>query len=392
MLLEDDKHVYERFDDDTNDSLLLRALLNGYYSIANVLLINYADVNAKNKNGRTALMVASLKGHHKITKELLNCHANVNSEDLDGATPLIYVSYSRYYEIVKELLNHHADVNIQTKRGNTALICASKNKHVPIITELINHKADVNLQNSDGNTALHSVLLEKVTDTTFDIVNFLLVNKTNFEKVNKESKSVIQLARESENRAIIDLIEDFSDQKEIEAAKREFRKLQVNQIIKKRKRKLLRFSAVNNEVLSLQQKINQKETRNKKLEEELQKNREEIKAWQSLLKSKMESEDFIPYKKLEELKEENDYFQKCYETESFENVIQTLKRECPICFNDIRPNVKIYQCQSGHILCDECFSKIKEKSKICPTCKVNIASSPIRCRALEKVIDEEANE
>ena len=74
----------------------------------------------------------------------------------------------------------------------------------------------------------------------------------------------------------------------------------------------MRFSAVNNEVLSLQQKINQKETRNKKLEEELQKNCEEIKAWQSLLKSKMESEDFIPYKKLEELKEENDYFQKCY--------------------------------------------------------------------------------
>ena len=126
--------------------------------------------------------------NHKITKELLNGHTKVNPEGLIGVTPLNQASHSGYYEIVKELLDHHTDVNIQSKKGSTALIVASKNKHIRIITELINHKADVNLQDREGNTALHSVLLGILTDTTIDIVNLLLVTKTNLEKVNKESQ------------------------------------------------------------------------------------------------------------------------------------------------------------------------------------------------------------
>ena len=244
-------------------------------------------------------------------------------------------SYFGAHKIVKELLNHHADINAQKRDGSTALMLASKYKHTEIVTELINHNADVNLQDNNGNTALHSVLLEKVNDTTINIVKSLLSDFTYSEKLNKENKSVIQLAKESKNQEIIDLIEDFLDKKKIEAAKRELKKLQVHQMIKKRKRKLLRLNAVNDEVLDLQQKINQKKTRNTELEEELNKNRQEVKTWQCLLKRKIESEDFKTYKKL---KEENKYFERCYETKEFDNVLQPQKRECPICFNEIRTN------------------------------------------------------
>ena len=47
------------------------------------------------------------------------------------------------------------------------------------------------------------------------------------------------------------MIEDFPDQQKIEAAKRELEVYQVYQIIKKRKRKLLRLNAVNDEVVDL---------------------------------------------------------------------------------------------------------------------------------------------
>ena len=242
--------------------------------------------------------------------------------------------------------------------------------------ELINHKADVNLQDKEGNTALHALLLEEVTGTTINIVKLILPHFTNLEKVNKKNKSVIHLAEEYQNQEIIDLIEDFLDQKKIEAAKREFKKLQVYQIIKKRKRKLLRLNTVNDEVVDLQQKIDQKETRNAVLEEELKKNREEIKAGQCLLKRKIESEDFKNYKKL---KVENEYFERCYEKEEFDNVLQPVKRECPKCFNEIKPHEKIYQCQSGHILCEECFSKIKKRSKICTFCKIDMVCKWLIC-------------
>ena len=319
--------------------------------------------------------------------ELLKYNVDVNAQDILGRTALHTASYGNH-EIVKDLLNHHADTNIQKYDGSTALMLASKYKHTQNVMELIKHNADVNLQDHKGNTALHLVLLEKTTDTTINILKLLLSDFTYSEKLNIENKSVIQLAKDSQNQEIIDLIEDYPEQKKIEATKRELKKLQVNQIIKKRKRKLARLNAVNDEVFDLQQKINQKETRNTALTEELNKNCEEVKAWKCLLKRKIESEDFKTYKKL---KEENKYLEKCYETEAFDNVLQPVKRECPLCFNEIRPHEKIYQCQSGHILCEECFSKIKERTKICPSCKVDIASSPIRCRALEKVIEEEAN-
>ena len=319
--------------------------------------------------------------------ELLKYNVDVNAQDILGRTALHTASYGNH-EIVKDLLNHHADTNIQKYDGSTALMLASKYKHTQNVMELIKHNADVNLQDHKGNTALHLVLLEKTTDTTINILKLLLSDFTYSEKLNIENKSVIQLAKDSQNQEIIDLIEDYPEQKKIEVTKRELKKLQVNQIIKKRKRKLTRLNAVNAEVLDLQQKINQKETRNTILTEELNQNREEVKAWKCLLKRKIESEDFKTYKKL---KEEYKYLEKCYETEAFDNVLQPVKRECPFCFNEIRPHEKIYQCQSGHILCEECFSKIKERTKICPSCKVDIASSPIRCRALEKVIEEEAN-
>ena len=74
------------------------------------------------------------------------------------------------------------------------------------------------------------------------------------------------------------MIEDYPDQKKIEVAKKEFKKLQVHQVIKKMKRKLISLNAVNDEVFDLQQKIKQKEIRNTTLEEEQKKNREELKS------------------------------------------------------------------------------------------------------------------
>ena len=298
------------------------------------MLIYNADVNAQDQIGWTALHHASF-GAHKILKELLKHHANVNLKDYKGETALMKASFIGCYKIVKELLNHHADINIQRCDGSTALMLASKQKHVQAVMELINHNADVNFQDEFGNTALHKVLLERVTDTTITIIKLLLSDFTYSEKLNKGNKSVIQLAKESQNQEIIDLIEDYPDQKKIEAAKKEFKKLQVHQIIKKMKRKLIKLNVVNDEVLDLQQKIKQKEIRNTTLEEELKKNREEVKAWQCLLKRKIESEDFKTYKKL---KEENKYFERCYETEEFDNVLQPVKRECPVCFNEITPN------------------------------------------------------
>ena len=352
------------------------------------LLIYHPKIDAENVLGCTAIMEASFKGHDEIIKELINHHARVDLQDRNGTTALMKASAGGYDKIVKNLIKHNADVNIQSKIGSTALIVASQYKCIKTVMELINHNADVNLQDNKGNTALHSVLLEKVTDTTINIVKLLLSDKTDLEKKNKNKKSVIQLAQESQKQDIKDMIETFSDRKNVEAAEKKVRKVKAIEIINKKKREIARASAVNDEVLELQKSIDEIEKNTKKLEEKLKKYREVVTTQRCLLKRKIDSHEFKSYKKL---KEEKEYFDRCFETEQYDNVIQPTKRECPICFNEMTPKKKIYQCQSGHFFCEECFGKIRKTIKTCPVCRVDITRNSIRCRALEDVIEKEAN-
>ena len=42
--------------------------------------------------------------------------------------------------------------------------------------------------------------------------------------------------------------------------------------------------------------------------------------------------------------------------------------ECPVCLEEMRPPVKIFQCSNGHALCEHCKDNPHVKS--CPTCRV----------------------
>ena len=81
--------------------------------------------------------------------------------------------------------------------------------------------------------------------------------------------------------------------------------------------------------------------------------------------------------------------ERCYEAEAFDKVIQHVKRECPMRFNEMTPKKKVYQCPSGHVFCENCFGKIRESTKMYPFCRVDIANNFIRCRVLEEVIEED---
>ncbi|MFA5135565.1 MAG: ankyrin repeat domain-containing protein [Patescibacteria group bacterium] len=65
-----------------------------------------ADVNAKDKCGKTALIEASSRwGHTEIVKALLAAGADVNAKDECGDTALIWASYLGYTETARLLRN-----------------------------------------------------------------------------------------------------------------------------------------------------------------------------------------------------------------------------------------------------------------------------------------------
>jgi len=79
------------------------------------------DINAKEEDGRTALLIAVEKGDAGMAALLADNGADVNARDVDGYTALMYVAYKGNLELAELLLNNGADVHAKDKDGWTAL-------------------------------------------------------------------------------------------------------------------------------------------------------------------------------------------------------------------------------------------------------------------------------
>ena len=92
----------------------------------------------------------------------------------------------------------------------------------------------------------------------------------------------------------------------------------------------------------------------------------------------------------ERQKQEYKFYEKCFQEGKHDEIIKDLNKECPICFEEMLTPIKIFQCSQGHLLCEICFKKVSESTKVCPFCKRDVVTTPIRNRALEEAIENEA--
>ena len=165
------------------------------------------DVNAKNSEGYTALILASSNGHKEIVEMLLEKGADVNAKDKYNATALIKASSNGHTEIVAKLLDAGADVNAKNDYGYTALIQASRNKHTEIVAMLLDNRADVNATDDDGDTALMKVIncneeddrpWYQVEYDIIEIVEMLLTAGADVNVVNNNNnKKALAIANET---------------------------------------------------------------------------------------------------------------------------------------------------------------------------------------------------
>lgn len=86
-----------------------------------------ADVNAKDDDGRTALMLAR---NPKIIKALIMAGANINATDKEGKTALIHIAGDWHVseKAVNALIDARADINIKDNSGKTALDYAKRSE------------------------------------------------------------------------------------------------------------------------------------------------------------------------------------------------------------------------------------------------------------------------
>lgn len=128
-------------------------------------------INAKNKEGGTALHYAVCGGFKDIAEFLIKKGAEVNAKYIDGSTPLHFAASGGHADVVGKLVVKKADINARNDRGETALHIAVRkyfeNKtgppslalclgnHIEVIKRFALFGADFDVKNAEGENALH---------------------------------------------------------------------------------------------------------------------------------------------------------------------------------------------------------------------------------------------
>lgn len=97
-----------------NDALIKATQDNAKYDIISLLIKHSADINAKNENGATALMVAAANtSYPEVINILANAGIDVNAKAKDGQTALMYaVRFNKNPEVIRTLIKIGADIKV----------------------------------------------------------------------------------------------------------------------------------------------------------------------------------------------------------------------------------------------------------------------------------------
>ena len=134
--------------------LLFDAARLGRVDVLPALLIAGADIEARDPQGYTPLILASYNGQAKAADLLLAQGASPDAPDAArGNTALMGVAFKGYGAIADRLLDAGADPHRTNKAGQTALMMAAMFGHDGIVERLLDAGADPLAVDMAGNSA-----------------------------------------------------------------------------------------------------------------------------------------------------------------------------------------------------------------------------------------------
>ncbi|ORX53796.1 ankyrin [Piromyces finnis] len=179
--------------DDNDDTPLIVACKKNDLKKVRELIEHKADVNKRNKkNGYTPLIIACNEGNEIITRYLVEHGADINAKDENGYTPLVFACSNGNIAVIKYLVDKGADINITDENGNTPLILSIIFKNKTIVKYLVDSGVDVNLENPvKGYTPLIVACSNdnegKENDLNLFIVKYLMDHGAQVNRKNKKN-------------------------------------------------------------------------------------------------------------------------------------------------------------------------------------------------------------
>ncbi len=188
---------------------LITAAARGDTPAVQRLVADGADLDARDRSGRTALLAAVQGNHIAAARVLIDAGSDVNAKDALQDSPYLFAGASGHLDILRMTLSHGADLRSTNRYGGTALIPACERGHVDTVRTLIAAGVDVDHVNRLGWTCLlETVLLGDGSAPYVAITQQLIDARARLDLPDREGVTALQHARRMGQTAIVRLLAD----------------------------------------------------------------------------------------------------------------------------------------------------------------------------------------
>ncbi|WKT78528.1 ankyrin repeat domain-containing protein [Lysinibacillus fusiformis] len=162
------------------------------------------DINARNKQKRTAILLAAMNDQLETVKFLIQEGADINLQDQICLNPFLYGCINGKLELVKIMLQANTDLERLTRFGGVGVHPASEKGFVEVVRELVT-KTDINVNHTNicGWTPLiEAILLNDGGEKQQEIVRLLVEHGADTQLVDQYGVTPLAIAREKGFTAI----------------------------------------------------------------------------------------------------------------------------------------------------------------------------------------------
>lgn len=133
---------------------LMISMIKRHSQIVQALVEKEPDVTVCNSSGDNVLtLAAKIKDGHKYFDMLVSLKADIDAPNTQGFNPLLIAVEQNNSRLVKIILDCGADINFKNHKGDSALTLAVKRGHDKVARALILRGADLTLTDSEAKTA-----------------------------------------------------------------------------------------------------------------------------------------------------------------------------------------------------------------------------------------------
>ncbi|ETN07699.1 hypothetical protein PPTG_13034 [Phytophthora nicotianae INRA-310] len=184
------------------------ARLNHTLSVVKLLLRHGAKTEARDQDGKTALLLATNDELFEVAKLLLENGARMDAQDSTGRSPLhacLRASPEQSVLVTNLLVSRGAPIDLPDKTGETPLTIVVKRGDITALQLLLNHHSLVaTLARQDFSGA---VLLQAAELGVVNVVRFLLEGKyTSIDVVNARGETALHLAIVKQRKKLVEML------------------------------------------------------------------------------------------------------------------------------------------------------------------------------------------